>query len=328
MADDINKNSGCKICANEKGNKIHSFEENMFGTGEKFKYLECGHCGCVQLLDSPTDLSKYYPGEYANFNSVNYTEDGKIISLIRRIKSQLMLSRYLWGFVRWITNSIFSGDFISKLAPANLTLNDRILDLGAGNGERILKLYKRGFKHVSGIDPFISSEIKYGKNVKVLKKDIFEIEGQWDLIMLNHSLEHMPNPKEILTRINQLVPPGKKVLIRIPVARSYSYEKYKQNWVALDPPRHFFLHTTQSIEILSEECGFKLEKVIHDSMEYQFVGSEQLEKGIKLRDERSYYMNKSKSIFTESDIKRFKRFAKKLNRSGKGDAACFYLIKK
>ena len=36
----------------------------MFGTRDEFQYFECGECGCLQLMDPPADLGRYYPAHY------------------------------------------------------------------------------------------------------------------------------------------------------------------------------------------------------------------------------------------------------------------------
>jgi SAM-dependent methyltransferase len=317
----------CKICSNQEQNKIFLFEENMFATKEKFEYLECGLCKCIQLRNLPEDISKFYPDEYSNYKSAVYKKGNVIINYLRRIKAGIMLDRRKYNIPGLMLRRFYPDDFVSKLSPARLNLNSKILDLGAGNGERILRLSERGFTSVFGIDPYIKTDLHLARNVQVLRMDIFQINELYDFIMLNHSFEHMSNPQEILKKLNKLIPVEKYVMIRIPVAGSYAWFHYRHNWVALDPPRHFFLHTKQSIKILAEESGFKLDHVLFDSMEYQFIGSEQLKKGIKRNDPNSYYMNKKASIFSGRDVKKFKRQARKLNKKGMGDAACFYLKK-
>ncbi|MGH2855114.1 MAG: hypothetical protein ACRDLF_13090, partial [Solirubrobacteraceae bacterium] len=54
----------CAICANAAGNRVFGAREMMFGLRERFEYLECGECGCLQLLDVPEDLARFYPESY------------------------------------------------------------------------------------------------------------------------------------------------------------------------------------------------------------------------------------------------------------------------
>ncbi len=319
--------STCRICNNANNNVIHQFEENMFGTGEKFNYLECGHCMCLQLMDPPSDISKYYPEEYSNYKPATKKRNTVFLQLIKEMKVSLMLNRNWMNIPGLILRWIAPEDFVTKLSHAKLSIHNSLLDLGAGNGERILRLNERGFKNVKGIDPYIGNDIYLNEEVKIIKQDLSKVKDMFDFVMLNHSFEHMNNPDEILLKLNKLIRRGNYIMIRIPVAGSYSWNYYKENWVALDPPRHYFLHTPQSIQILASRSGFQLDKVVYDSMEYQFIGSEQLKRGIKLHDENSYYVNKTLSIFSERDILRFKKKARKLNRRKEGDAACFFLKK-
>jgi hypothetical protein len=56
------------ICGNDLGNRIYSAKEMMLGLRDTFEYLECPNCGCIQLLNRPSDWSRYYPSGYYAFN--------------------------------------------------------------------------------------------------------------------------------------------------------------------------------------------------------------------------------------------------------------------
>ncbi|GAI79538.1 unnamed protein product, partial [marine sediment metagenome] len=49
----------------------------------------------------------------------------------------------------------------------------------------------------------------------------------------------------------------------------------------------------------AQKTGFKITRVLFDSSEYQFIGSEQFKNNIFLRSENSYFNNPEKSIFTK-----------------------------
>ena len=59
--------NGCQICGNRLGNREHTAREMVFGTREEFTYIECAACGCVQLLDVPDELARFYPGDYYSY---------------------------------------------------------------------------------------------------------------------------------------------------------------------------------------------------------------------------------------------------------------------
>src|SRR6478672_2268218 len=59
----------CKVCGNTVNNQLHEIKEMQLGLRELFTYMECSNCGCMQLLDIPGNLGKYYPNEgYYSFN--------------------------------------------------------------------------------------------------------------------------------------------------------------------------------------------------------------------------------------------------------------------
>ena len=60
----------CLICQNTEHNRIIKTREMMFGLREEFRYLECGQCGTIQLLDVP-GLARFYPPEYLSMGSVD-----------------------------------------------------------------------------------------------------------------------------------------------------------------------------------------------------------------------------------------------------------------
>lgn len=109
---------------------------------------------------------------------------------------------------------------------------------------------------------------------------------------------------------------------------SYAFGHYKSNWSSLDAPRHLYLHTKKSIEKLASASGFEIKTITYDSRSWQLWGSEQYSRNIPLIDDRSFYVNPDKSIFSTNEIKDFEKQTVQLNKSGEGDQAEFYLQKK
>ena len=180
-------------------------------------------------------------------------------------------------------------------------------------------MHSHGFRQLVGADAFIKEDIEYENGVKIHKKRVEDLAPGYDLIMLHHSFEHMADPLSVLGRLGDLLNPGGNILIRIPVAGSHAWRKYGVHWVQLDAPRHFFLHTPQSMRLLSEKAGLQLADVVYDSYELQFTGSEKYLRGIGLFEDVE--------LFSSQQKQQFQAEARRLNRLNDGDAACFYLQK-
>ena len=181
-------------------------------------------------------------------------------------------------------------------------------------------LRRQGFRNLTGVDPYVKEDVE-GEGVRIHKKEIMNLEGCFDFIMLHHSFEHIENPKMVFASLQRLLKPNGNVLLRIPVSDSMAWIKYQVNWVQLDAPRHFFLHTVKSIKILAEEHGLRVADVVYDSTEFQFQASELYLKDVALVEA----LGNLGSYFSADENAEFAAEAFKLNQDRQGDQACFYL---
>lgn len=311
----------CEICGNENRFNHFKVKENMIGLNELFTYTECLDCGCLQLRDIPSDYTKYYD---KNYYSMNSSEEGWI-------KKRLKIRRFDFAqgkksILGWILSKKYGRPpLMNWLDEINLNFNDKILDVGCGHGHLLKDLFNYGFKDLTGIDVFIKTEINYGPKFRILKKNIFDLEGEYDFIMLHHSFEHMQYPAKVFGALKSKLKKGKNLLIRIPLADSYAWKTYGINWVSLDAPRHIFLHTKKSIELLTKFADFSINKIKYDSTSFQFWASEQYKKGIPLFSENSYLINPAKSFIGNKEIMSWESEANRLNQISLGDQACFFL---
>lgn len=315
----------CKICSNEVNNKSLYIREMMYGSGETFEYMQCSSCKCIQLLDIPGDMKKYYPEDYSSF----IVRSGKSTWLHNLLRKRA--AAYCIGtgkdLIGRLLFAVFGAGFAEKFAGMKIPFDAKIMDVGTGKGQNLLSLHRYGFSNLSGIDPFIERDIEYPQGIKVNKTDIYGIDETYDLVMLNHVLEHMDEQKKVVQKLSELINDEGLVLIRIPVNDCYSCRKYGIHWVAYDAPRHFYIHSAHSLIKLFRDHGFDLVKLSYDSSEYQFWASEQYQRGIPLHDERSYAVNKKSGIFTKSQIRSFRKKAQDLNKINDGNAASFFFRK-
>jgi SAM-dependent methyltransferase len=322
----------CGVCGNTEGNAPMLVREMMFGFRHEFDYFECPSCGCLQIKDIPKNLSFYYPPEYFPKPEalVDHTD---LPPFLRRQRTDFLLGRPSFFGRRMVrkygrpTAPIFGHpDYFVWLQKCGVTRSSHILDVGCGLGILLKRLQKDGFKHLTGVDPYLDQSVE-GKGLRLLKQEIYDLQEQFDLIMLHHTFEHMPEPKRVFTALERLLKPGSYALLRIPVAGCYAHRKYGADWAQLDAPRHLFLHTPRSIQILAAGAGLELRHTAFDSDGFQFWASEQYVKDIPLRDPRSLNMNPVHRPFSPEEIAAFDAHAAQLNAAGEGDSACFYLFK-
>jgi 2-polyprenyl-3-methyl-5-hydroxy-6-metoxy-1,4-benzoquinol methylase len=317
----------CRICANTDNNTPYKVREMMAGLREEFTYFQCGQCRCLQITATPDDMSTYYSENYYSF------QESESPNFIRRYLKRKRNEHAVGVAGTSIIGKFMYGKYprpdLRSLSHLALHENTRLLDVGCGRGELLRILHQMGFKHLMGIDPYNKKEeITIDGNVKIYQKNIHDLSGEWDCIMMHHVFEHMPHPGRVLESASRLLAPGGQCLIRIPLVPSAAWEKYREHWVQLDPPRHFFVHSPQSMEHLIRDTNFELTDTVYDSTAFQFWGSIQYENDIPLRHETSHAVNPEKSMFTSDEMASFAKKAKVLNAEEKGDQAAFILRKK
>ena len=266
----------CRVCQNTQGNEEYMAREMLLGTRLEYDYFRCGDCGCLQLADIPDDLSQFYPPEYCAFK--DYSKRTR--NVVRRVFDSWLASASLpeEGVV---AKSMLKFrpplEYLSWAQTAGVDKESRILDVGCGAGKLLTKMTMAGFRNLKGIDPFISDDIRIGSThiEKISTRDFIDASpGQYDLVMLHHAFEHVPDPYATLHEMQELMTDDGYLLIRIPVADCYSREKYGRNWYSWDAPRHTYLHTMKSMQHLAEKTGLVIRHVKHDATFHQLQNSE------------------------------------------------------
>lgn len=315
----------CRICGNDKENAEFIVREMMYGLRETFKYFECSCCGCLQIADIPSDLSKYYPSNYYSFNAA-VDSASSIKKLLKRIRDNFaVFDKGILGRILYRFNPDVSG--LKSLAKLALKKDMRIIDVGCGDGKLLCSLREIGFRNLLGVDPFVTGDIDYSNGVRIVKNDLANIDGAWDVVMFHHSFEHIFDQLGVLNSVNRVLNDNGTCIIRVPITSSFAWRHYGVNWVQLDAPRHFFLHSIKSMNILAEQAGFRIEHIMYDSTGLQFIGSELYVKDLCLFDVDTGGIKTPSSFFSPSELRKFSAETKLLNERHDGDQAVFYLRK-
>ena len=313
----------CRICSSFLKSNVIVGREIWVFSDKRFDYFECSSCNCIQIAEYPENIADFYTEEYYSFN---------VNRKISAVKYWLIGMRDNYA----LSGAGILGGILYKIWPTNIFKNipypevnqdSKILDVGCGDGSFLLNLHRLGYKSLTGIDPFLINEYSIDANFKIQKKDIYQIEGEFDCIVLKGTLEHQPDQLKLMIKIHSLLSPGGICVIRIPVMDSYAWEHYRENWVQFDAPRHFYLHSIKSMEYLAFASGLRIHHMEDDGDLLQFIGSEQLLAGIALQDPRSFLVDRKNSIFSRSKIQTYAKKKDAFNKSRKGDVMIFVLKK-
>ncbi len=328
----------CRVCHNADGNLSYTLREMQLGMRDTFSYFQCAECQCMQIVEVPENLEKYY-GE--GYYSLSPTFDSPLQKLFFAFVAlfapfiRIAIASRGW-FGRSLREILGRLDLrlliLESVSRCNLSTSSRILDVGSGAGFISYCLRQTGFAYIKGIDPFIQKDLHYRNGLEIVKADLVnyaqKTEERFDVIMFNHSFEHLENPKEVLDAAAAILSEEGTILLRMPVIDCYAFEEYGEDLVSLDAPRHLIVHSRRSTEIVAAECELEVVEVFYDSNESQFWASEQYQNDIPLEAPESYRHNKKDSIFSKSQLCEFRKRARELNSQENGDWAAFYLKKK
>jgi SAM-dependent methyltransferase len=311
----------CRICGNTSGNTPYIAREMMYGLRDSFSYFQCAQCHCLQIESIPTEMSRYYPADYYSFHPYTGKKFKGIKGGFKRLQYKSAVSRE--GFVSKCITALFDVPDYRIFKGLNVNENSRILDVGCGNGRSFLyPLAEIGFKNLLGCDPYLDATIDYSNGLKIQNCSILDLQNQCDIITYHHSFEHIANPQENLNHVSKLLAPDGVCIIRIPTVSSFAWEHYRTNWAQLDAPRHFFLHSVESMKLLGEKAGLELYEVIYDSRHFQFSGSEKYVADTALSVPRKKGLMQ---LLSRKWKKRsYTRRARQLNREKRGDQAGFF----
>jgi 2-polyprenyl-3-methyl-5-hydroxy-6-metoxy-1,4-benzoquinol methylase len=314
----------CRICKNATGNSSHRAREMMLGLRTTFDYLECTACGCLQLADLPENLGRYYPSNYYSFHDPKSARgtSTRAKQLFRKLRNRALLSGI--PLIDRILGKLLPYPQLAAIGLMKPRRQLRILDVGCGSGNLLLDLRDAGFANVLGVDPFIERDIQHSNGVQIKKGFLSDLTGTtWDLIIFNHSFEHIWEEQDTLKVVRDLLSDGGQCLISIPVVAE-PWKVYGTNWVELDAPRHVYLHTDKSMQMLARNVGLDISRVTYDSSEFQFWGSELFRRDISLAELGEEDLTR---YFTHRQLDEFRRQSNKLNQQHQGGRATFYLTK-
>ena len=296
--------SACGICANTVDNRVVLAEERMYGMGDTFRYLHCGACGVLHLMDIPADLGRYYTAD--GYYSVNSAQ-GRLRRWLMRRRDQGCAGRSVVGSL--LERRFPNPTLVSALAVAQP--DSRILDVGCGGGALLKSMAALGFRHLTGVDPLLAQS-SGADGVRLISGELPCVEGQFDVVMFHHSLEHMASQVPMLAAARERLAPGGVVLVRIPTCESLAFETYGARWFQLDAPRHLFLHSHRSIRRIAEQAGLAVASIVCDSQTMQFWASEMYVDDVPLMSPRM-------PEYRDRDPKFQRRLAQWANDHGRGD---------
>jgi len=270
----------CNLCQSDRWDPIARQRDLLLeSTGEEFTVVKCRQCGLIFLNPRPSmeRLSSYYPAVY--YPPVQRKARPQLQAQAKKLSVRMkrwMLedhygypSPYPSAWWRPLRRMLLWPDKLLRTLKGRHPLPWRgeghVLDVGCGAGGNLKTLQDQGWA-VSGIE---ISEIAAGHARDLVNGSIHTgtletapyPQGGFDLVLMSHSLEHLPNPVDALRRVHRLLKDDGLVVISVPNIDSWEFMLFGRWWFHLDPPRHFYHFTKRSLSRILGQAGFRVQRV-------------------------------------------------------------------
>jgi 2-polyprenyl-3-methyl-5-hydroxy-6-metoxy-1,4-benzoquinol methylase len=244
---DVESRPACPVCGGGGRVFYEDLEDTLFGAPGRWRLRSCEApaCGTAWLDPAPTEAG--IGAAYVNY----YTH---AVEGIERTGAAAAAFRLLWQ----VTGLAREREAL-RLMGVDALPAGRLLDVGCGDGRRFDAFSARGWR-VEGqeVDARAAAAaraagytVHHGSLV-----DLRLAAAQFDVITLNHVVEHLHRPAETLTECRRLLRPGGRVVAVTPNVASLGHARFGRAWRGLEPPRHLQVFTPASLRAVAAAAGF------------------------------------------------------------------------
>ncbi|MBD3370664.1 methyltransferase domain-containing protein [Candidatus Fermentibacteria bacterium] len=226
----------CRLCGAEEL-KLYYTQ----GDRDQYEYYRCPRCGLVNYdLSGGLDQGKY---------AERYIDPRESDHRLNRLQTE-------------------SYRFLKSNVPGP----GRLLEVGCGNG-RLLMLARENGWEVRGLElsPFLAESVRQHLGIEVEVADFmsYQPEEEYDLVVLRHVLEHLPEPLAAMGKIRSLLRSEGNALLEFPNVEGWEPRfkhflhrsgirrmKYSPDYV----PGHCNEFCRSSFALLVQKTGFELQR--------------------------------------------------------------------
>lgn len=271
--------TNCYLCG-ETGKLIYKdLKDYLFGVPGYWNIRKCSNAECGLLWDDPMpvaeDIGKLYETYYTH-SANTHDLGGQAQGFRGQLKNSILSIAYgyrnrkvsiPWLVAGFVLSKIrFMKDRIGRsIVWQDASRAGHLLDIGCGNGDYLLLMRNLGWE-VRGIEPDPNAarvgREKYGLDITAgLINEVDLPENYFDVVTLNHVIEHLHDPLETLQAVRRLLKKGGRIVLVTPNTGSLGHKLFQKDWRGLETPRHLFIYSVKNIKSLLSKAGYKVELV-------------------------------------------------------------------
>lgn len=253
----------CPVCGGGERRTLHrNLTDRAHGVPGVWSFIRCGRCGVIYLDPRPVDPATAYPGSYPQHNAPPAPPETRP-TLKTRLRDSVLRAH---GYPR--PGSTLLGKMLLRMPGPRIRAfsgfpllpraiaGGRLLDVGCGNG-RFLRVARSLGWDATGVetDPVSAAHARAtGAEVHATMPD-----ATFDVITLNHVLEHVADPLALLRQCAERLAPGGRIGIAVPNWTGLLHRLFRRSWFGLEPPRHLVMWDRRTLEATVAAAGLRVD---------------------------------------------------------------------
>lgn len=214
-------------------------------SGDRFEVVLCKQCDGAFTTPIPENLERYYPAAYRDYRRWSR----RIFEIMYRLQTR-----------RWART----------MGPPGLAL-----EIGCGHGWMLDALRSQGWR-VCGTERtpasarFATRELQ----LPVIVGDLTAVQTAptFDLMIMHHVLEHLPDPQEMLRQCAERLRENGTLIVAVPNRASWQFRASGALWFHLDVPRHLSHFTPACLQRICASSGLRVARIRFVSLDQDPFG--------------------------------------------------------
>lgn len=258
----------CLYCGRSEHERVAENVEDWFfqNVAGGFDFERCSNCASLWMSArlKPENLLQAYATYYTHEPEEAFQAQREVKSWLRRcyIRDRFHgranpVSKVASFAYQRMARDLASVDMAFRFAPRAPA---RILDYGCGGGAFLRQMQALGHD-VTGVDfdPVILEPLR-ADGITAFSVDELSsqnLEESFDCITLNHVIEHVTDPLDLLRNLFQMLKSGGILYCESPNAESAGLDVFGGFWRGLEAPRHLSVPSRRGLGIALSKAGFR-----------------------------------------------------------------------
>lgn len=258
--------SSCPLCGAVGSKLYEAMTDWLWGVPGKWSFLQC-RCGLAWLDPQPCaqDIPKLYASYYTHRELL---APGRLERIRQEVMKQVLarMGYPVQPSSSWLARLLSHVPSVARARALEIYALPALevgslLDVGCGSGEFIRRMCSLGWD-AHGVDPDpVAVGHCLNQGLDVFQGTIADVppEPRYDVITLNHVIEHAPDPVSLLLECKRrLVPQTGRLMIMTPNLNSMGHRWFGRYWRGFETPRHLLLFSISSLKELVVKAGLRL----------------------------------------------------------------------